>query len=307
LQTYQDFEVIVVDDGSTDNSIDIVQQYNEPRLHVIRQDNAGPGAARNRGIKESNAAFLAFLDADDEWMPEFLEKSFNALEANPDCDLTTSASFIGPGRTDRTPFFRKCGITEGPWRLPVNANLHELRGCIHIFNSDSTLCRRKVVEQYGGFYMKNGCAYGEDYYLWLQIMFNHKICRILEPLSWFHSEVSEYGLGRETDRPLDPFLTDTEAIRSNCPEDYRDLLETWLARYALSIAHRCIISNSRAHLSYLVETFPLMRRFRFEYFKLKLKMLFPILIPYLRYMRQGFFAVYNFVTGKRNNPDEAFR
>ena len=71
-QTCQDFEVIVVDDGSTDNGAEIVRSYKDRRLRFIRQANAGPGAARNHGIQESRAPLLAFLDADDEWLPEFL-------------------------------------------------------------------------------------------------------------------------------------------------------------------------------------------------------------------------------------------
>ncbi len=72
-QTFTDFEVIVVDDGSTDGGGEIVKQFNDPRLRLITQTNQGVAAARNRGIREAKADYIAFLDADDEWLPNHLE------------------------------------------------------------------------------------------------------------------------------------------------------------------------------------------------------------------------------------------
>ena len=72
-QTFQDFEIVIVDDGSTDNSVMEVKKFDDPRVLLIQQSNAGVSAARNRGIEEANGELIAFLDADDEWMPEFLQ------------------------------------------------------------------------------------------------------------------------------------------------------------------------------------------------------------------------------------------
>src|SRR5260370_952192 len=79
-QTFADYEVIVVDDGSTDGGGDLVTGYGDPRVRLIRQNNAGPGPARNRGIEDAAGPYLTFLDADDEWMPTFLEKSLGLLD-----------------------------------------------------------------------------------------------------------------------------------------------------------------------------------------------------------------------------------
>lgn len=298
-QSYQDFEVVVVDDGSNDGGAEIVRGYKDRRLRLVRQANTGPGAARNRGVSESSAGLLAFLDADDEWMAEFLQTSLNKLESNPDCDLTACSYYLGKQRTDITPIFERRGITAGPWRLRADISPEELRHAIGIFTSECVLCKRGAIEKYGGFYSKNRCNYGEDYYLWLQVMFNHRVYRILEPLVWYHSEVSELGPGRACQHPLEPFLTEPELLRSHCPQQYRQLLELFLTRFALATAHECAAGNgNNKNVDYLVAAFPLMKEFRWEYFKLKLKKLQPKLIPFVRAVKKGCFDLWGFCTGK---------
>jgi glycosyltransferase involved in cell wall biosynthesis len=77
-QTFQDFELILVNDASTDNSLDEIQKFTDPRIRILHRDEPGPGgyAARNLGIKEARAEWVAFLDADDEWYPEHLERMY---------------------------------------------------------------------------------------------------------------------------------------------------------------------------------------------------------------------------------------
>jgi glycosyltransferase involved in cell wall biosynthesis len=72
-QTHLDFEVVVVDDGSTDGGGARVREYGDPRIRLVRQENAGVGTARNRGVSTTSGSLVAFLDADDEWMPDFLQ------------------------------------------------------------------------------------------------------------------------------------------------------------------------------------------------------------------------------------------
>lgn len=93
-QTHQNFELIIVDDGSTDNSFEMAASIQDPRVHIIRQQNRGVSAARNRGVKESANEWIAFLDADDEWLPEFLEEIINLIKKYPDSSVAGTGYYL---------------------------------------------------------------------------------------------------------------------------------------------------------------------------------------------------------------------
>jgi glycosyltransferase involved in cell wall biosynthesis len=91
-QTYKNFELLIIDDGSPDRSVEICQQFTDPRIKIIRQENRGVAAARNIGIRQAQGEYIALLDADDLWLPEKLEKHVEHLESSPDVGVSFSRS-----------------------------------------------------------------------------------------------------------------------------------------------------------------------------------------------------------------------
>ena len=113
-QTVSDYELVVVNDGSTDNGPEIVRSINNNRIRIIHQENSGVSAARNRGIYEARSDLIAFLDADDEWKPTFLETILNLKENFPTCSVfATNYLYREMNGKYRLPIIR--GIPLHPW------------------------------------------------------------------------------------------------------------------------------------------------------------------------------------------------
>lgn len=196
-QTFQDFEVIVVDDGSTDGGADIVEQYGNPRIRLIRQANAGVSAARNRGIAEAKGEYVAFLDADDEWMPQFLEEIVALQNEFPECMAqATNYTFNSNGVKSSTilrklPFKGKHGIL---------TNYFEVASCSHPPVWTSAICiERELLLEIGSFPV--GVKSGEDLLTW---------ARIATRTQWAYSmnEYAQYNIdllfdGKKQERPHD--------------------------------------------------------------------------------------------------------
>ena len=105
-QTYQDIELIVVDDGSTDRTVELLKTIKDPRFYFVQTErNSGAPAARNIGIKQSKGEYIAFHDSDDIWMPHKLEKQLKFLKEN-DADVVGS-NFLCEEQERSFPFFEK--------------------------------------------------------------------------------------------------------------------------------------------------------------------------------------------------------
>ena len=235
-QTFADFEVIVVDDGSTDGGPEIVASHRDSRVRLVSRQNSGPGAARNRGIEQSRGILLAFLDADDEWLPHYLEASVAGMDGGGARHAAhTCAYFDEPSGVDSSALWRNRGLVPGVCRLDANTGAETLLHRVAFMSPCTTVARAEVVRRLGGFYEKN-CRYAEDAYLWLRVLLNYPVSFSLEPCVRVHRDASHLSATGRVFRPLEPFLVSPEEIRAECPKELRPVLDQFLAIRAFKTA-----------------------------------------------------------------------
>jgi glycosyltransferase involved in cell wall biosynthesis len=159
-------EIVVTNDGSTDSTSAILESYGS-RINVAAQPNRGPAAARNRAVAASRGEYLAFLDADDYWLPGHLAKTCDALERNPRAVLAFCDGFL----IDENGRQHQWGGRPCPPRLSMRAGtaptLDDLLRAPWQFLTDAVVMRRSAFEACGGFCEKFRAMGGEDLYLWL--------------------------------------------------------------------------------------------------------------------------------------------
>ncbi len=263
-QSYRDWELIVVDDGSTDAGPSLVAGLGDPRVRVIAQPNAGPGAARNRGLTVSAGEYVAFLDADDEWDSEFLRLATESLDANADCAAWVAGHASGAERESQSRRNRRMGVALGSWRLPRGTPPKTLKFQVDFCHSSCVVARRETLRRYEGFYDKGRVTYGEDSYLWVMFVLNHRLYRDPEARVWFHTEHSSLGAALLGRHPVRPALTDSAPLLERCDPDYLVELHELLAYYRLIETEKLVGQGSltRAGLAEWRRRFPWRRRYR---------------------------------------------
>lgn len=189
-QTRLPDELILVDDGSTDNSVKVAeralaQAKDGVRCRLIRQANAGVSAARNAGAAAANSTYIALLDADDEWLPDYLAEVERLARKCPSASVLTirCARLNADGRLIPEPV----ALADDHFGL-VDRFLDKYRRGYGIINSSSVTIRRDAWERSGGF--PEGATTGEDIFLWCKLALRETFAHSAAPLSIWHDEYS---------------------------------------------------------------------------------------------------------------------
>ncbi len=159
-QTFTDFELIIVNDGSSDQTVEIVHSYSDARIVLLEQQNAGPAAARNTALKQASGNYLAILDSDDLWLSHYLETMLGIFKTDSNIDFVyPNAELFG------TPSWNgKRFMDRDPSSLPVTLDKLISREC-NVFIS--SVFKREIIDQVGGFDIS--LRGSEDLDLWLRI------------------------------------------------------------------------------------------------------------------------------------------
>ena len=162
VQTYKDFELIIVDDGSTDNSVNIVECINvNNQFKLIKKSNGGVSSARNEGINNASGDYIAFLDGDDLWEPTYLEEMYKLIHDFPDAGIYGLGIGKKVGETINTNFTKLCNGFRG-----VVDNIWDNDLMLYWTSSSSCCCRQKL----GNIRFNENLTHGEDLDVWLQLM-----------------------------------------------------------------------------------------------------------------------------------------
>jgi glycosyltransferase involved in cell wall biosynthesis len=206
-QTFKDFEIIVVDDGSTDNTREVINHYSsEGRIRYYYQSNHGPAAARNLGIRMSSGENIAFLDADDLWLPTKLEIQTKLLDENPAIDLVFCDSYV----------FNETGVQQKTLfdlSSPASGRVFEKLFYLNFIPLLTVMVRSRVFDVIGFF---DETVIGpEDYDLWLRISQTYMVDFIQEPLAKYR--ISSGQISQQQIRMLENEIKVKEKALSYSP------------------------------------------------------------------------------------------
>jgi len=239
-QTYQDVEIIVVDDGSTDDTQARLSSFGE-RIRTVYQKNGGAASARNRGIREARGEIIAFQDSDDEWHPTKLERQVRLLELLgpkvPCCVCNARFRFASSSQPDQYTF--EIANLSSPYEEGLWTNPTEILATRCLFFNQAVAVRRDALERVGGFNVS--LRYLEDWDLALKLSVLGPWAFIRDPLAYWNAG-SENSLtsSAERDTPLlhecaCRLLTDAIAGVSGTNPRMKKLLGQTLLRHRRSL------------------------------------------------------------------------
>lgn len=256
-QTFQDFELIVVDDGSTDDSLHNAQfiiqnlELQDPdqskKIQLIQQKNQGVSTARNNGVKLAKYDYIAFLDADDWWEPDYLSEMKALIEAYPEAGIYGSSYYkvkngrnipanIGVEPGFKSGLINYCRVYAATFYMPLWTG--------------ATVIRKIVFEEQEGF--RPSLILGEDFYLWIHVALKYPVAFLNQTLAYYNQDVEvahKAVVGQRIYKPEEIYIfhLDDLAEEEKVNPDLKQLLDLLrvytLERYRLQQAYPDLVKK----------------------------------------------------------------
>lgn len=243
-QTFTDYELVIVDDGSKDNSAEIAEKViaGYANCRLIKQENAGVSMARNNGVAASQGDYLCFLDADDWWEPTLLEEMSKLIEEFPEAGIY-GTNYTIVNETKHKTRIAKIGVDDGFEKGYINYCQAYAKTMYMPLTSISVTIPRKIFDEMQGF--PKGIKLGEDFLLWIRIALKYKVAFLNKPLAYYNQDVDVANRGvNHLHKPEEHMLWNLDFLAEegkNNP-DYKllvDILRTYgLQSYYLSRYYR---------------------------------------------------------------------
>ena len=179
-QSLKPKEIIIIDDHSIDNTIDVIegifQKQGILNHRIFKQKKLGPGAARNKGIQEAKTKWISFLDSDDIWFQNKLEKVYDWIIKNPQSNFFCNNEIeIGLNKKEKLNNY----FSDFDFKISISGQLFKK----NYFSTSAITCSRKLLMEYGGF--NESLSSGQDYELWLRISPKLNPIFICQPLGYY--------------------------------------------------------------------------------------------------------------------------
>lgn len=289
-QQFQDFELIVINDGSKDNTRKNIDSFDDERIICIDQENAGVSAARNRGIRASRGEFICFLDADDIWKDNHLEELFSLVGKYPECGIYVTGYDVLLNNGQIVQKSQQVLKHIGLENFMSNNGYEVLLKNGYFFCTDTVCCRREVFERVGLFEV--GVTHAEDDDMWFRVLAYYAVAvskkstavydrsnststatRVLIPESMFRKRVTE--------------LLESPSIT----DEMKDSLRMWYERNTLSLSRKYLLAQDKKAAWKLLRTVRLSKVSKKKYLETVLCMLIPtkMIVQYVDKRDQAYY------------------
>ncbi len=244
-QDFADFEVLIVDDGSTDNSLGLAREFDsQPKVRVLTKKNGGTASARNLGIASAKGEYLCFLDSDDLWLPGFLAGMQKLVTQFPEAGLYGTAYLFKQGKRLYNPVCH--GLPEqGKMSLVPNYFSSILLGQ-PLITASSVCIPQSVFKEVGTFNESRSVWDSEDMEMWNRIALKYEVAFLNEPLAIYRQDAQNMKSRTVPKKQIGyAAVLEKKLAEGNVPEKFREPVEKLIAANLIGVASMNLLAGDK--------------------------------------------------------------